>query len=90
METLPAMELLQRHIVQDHIRDLRREADARRTAGLADSQDERSDEDVGSALRPHAHRASPVRVRFGHWLIGLGTTVAGSDDRVDGAARRAA
>jgi hypothetical protein len=84
------MELLQRHIVQDHIHDLRREADARRTAQLADGHDERSDEDVGIALRPHAHRASPVRVRFGHWLIGLGAAVAGSDDRVDGAARRAA
>jgi hypothetical protein len=84
------MELLQRHIVEDHIYDLRREADARRTARLADGHDERSDEDVGTALRPHAHRPSPVRVRFGHWLIGLGAAVAGSDDRVDGAAGHAA
>jgi hypothetical protein len=85
------MDQLQRHIVQDHILDLRREADARRAARLAHDHDTRSDDDVGSLASTDSHRASPVRVRFGHWLMGVGAAVARSDsDPIDRTAGHAA
>ena len=87
------MEDLQRRIVHDHILDLRREADARRAARLAHPDPDPSDEAVGgvAAADAEAHRAAPVRVRFGHWLMGVGAAVAGPDsDTIDRTAGHAA
>jgi hypothetical protein len=88
------MEDFQRRIVRDHIADLHREADARRAAGRYNDPHPEydSDDDVGAARATHrSHAASPVRVRFGHWLIGLGAAVAGPErDHADSATRHAA
>lgn len=86
------MEELQRHLVRDHISDLRREADARRAAGMPARGDDAAEEAVGSTSHPQApHRSVPVRVRFGHWLIGVGFSVAGADrDNFDRVTRHAA
>lgn len=85
------MEELQRHLVRDHIRELHREADARRTA-TPRAADATSDEDLRPAVRgPAVHATAPVRVRLGHWLIGVGFAVAGADrDHIDRATRHAA
>ena len=88
------MEDFQRRIVRDHIADLHREADARRAAGRYNDRHpgDDSDDDVAVArgtLRNHA--ASPLRVRVGRWLIGLGAAVAGPErDHADAATGHAA
>ena len=88
------MEDFQRRIVRDHIADLHREADARRAAGRYSDRlpGDDSDDDVGAARATHRSQAtSPVRVRLGQWLIGLGAAVAGPErDHADGATRHAA
>jgi hypothetical protein len=76
------MEDLRRIIVNEHLADLRREADALRIARRVPYHTR--DGDPTCADSPDGR---PARVRLGHWLIGLGTAVAGSaGDRRSGTA----
>jgi hypothetical protein len=81
------MEDLRHIIVSDHIGDLRREGDrlrAERTTDRSTVHDH-----GGGSLHAHADRGA-ARVRLGHWLIGVGTAVAGpATDRHGGAAGHA-
>jgi hypothetical protein len=80
------MEDIRRIIVNEHIADLRREADALRATRRVPHHTRDGDPTCGEA--PDGR---PARVRFGHWLIGLGTAVAGSSvDPRGGTAGRAA
>ena len=83
------MEDPQRINVNDHISDLLREADGRRAERLAR---ESRQPDTGPAVAGgRAGDHPPARVRLGHWLIDLGTTVAGTThDHHGGATGRAA
>ena len=83
------MEDPQRINVNDHISDLLREADGRRAERLAR---ESRQPDTGPAVAGgRAGDHPPARVRLGHWLIHLGTSVAGtSPDHHGGATGRAA
>jgi len=76
------MEDLRRIIVNEHIADLRRDADAIRVTRRASHHSR--DGDPACAEAPDGR---PARVRLGHWLIGLGTAVAGpASDRRSGTA----
>jgi hypothetical protein len=68
-----SMEDLRRIIVNEHIADLRRDADALRVTRRASHHSR--DGDPACAEAPDGR---PARVRLGHWLIGLGTAVAGT------------
>lgn len=67
------MEDIRRIIVNEHIADLRRDAEALRVTRRAPHHSR--DGDPPCAEVPDGR---PARVRLGHWLIGLGTAVAGS------------
>jgi hypothetical protein len=67
------MEDLQRIIVNEHLADLRRDAEAFRVTRRAQHHIRDGDPPMGKA--PDGR---PARVRLGHWLIGVGTAVAGS------------
>jgi hypothetical protein len=76
------MQDLQRIIVNEHIDDLRRDAEALRVARRI--RDHTLDGDPASG---EATDGRPARVRLGQWLIGVGTAVAGSPrDRKGGTA----
>ena len=83
------MEELQRINVNDHIGDLLREGSSLRAERLAR---ENRLPDTGPAVAGgRAGDHPPARVRLGHWLIDLGTTVAGTNrDQQGGATGRAA
>ena len=70
------MQTLQEFIVNEHIDDLRREAEMLRTERR---MRHRTRDDHGSvtASSTHTGRGS-ARVRVGHWLIGIGLAVSGS------------
>ena len=79
------MEDIRRIIVNEHIADLRRDAEALRVTRRAPHHTR--DGDPACAEAPNGR---PARVRLGHWLIGLGTAVAGSaSDRESGTASSA-
>lgn len=63
------MEEIQQIIVNDHIDNLRHDAEVRRIRG--DTADVDS-----TGASPGGGQAA--RTRLGHWLIGVGTAVAGS------------
>ena len=89
-ETDLQMRDLQQLIVDDHIGDLRREGEALR-AERRRSGDHPAERDVGAVADTPRPAAIPVRVRFGHWLIGVGAAVAGpGGDHADGPAGHAA
>ena len=68
------MDQVQQLIVNEHIGDLHREADSLRTERRMRHHTRDGD---GTPVEAHAeHR--PAWVRLGHWLIGLGTAVAGT------------
>ena len=78
------MDTIQNAIVHDHISDLLREGAALRAERDRAATDRAPEDDVG---RRRAHEpARPARVRLGHWLIGVGTALAGTTDRSGGAA----
>ena len=84
------MEDVQQLIVNEHIRDLRREAERLRSersiADQARAEVCEATSAAGGGTDPHR-----ARVRIGHWLIDVGTAVAGSGgDRRGGAAEHAA
>lgn len=68
-----SMEDLRRIIVNEHVADLRREADALRATRRVPYHTRDGDPECGEA--PDGR---PARVRLGQWLIGVGTAVAGS------------
>jgi hypothetical protein len=77
-----SMEDIRRIIVNEHIADLRRDAEAFRVTRRAPhhSRD-------GNPACAEAPDGRPARVRLGHWLIAVGTAVAGSaSDRKGGTA----
>ena len=77
-----SMEDIRRIIVNEHMADLRRDADALRLTRRAPHHSR--DGDPTCAEAPDGR---PARVRLGHWLIGVGTAVAGSaSDRKGGTA----
>ena len=92
---------LQRLVVDDHIRRLTDEDSARRAErDLARRRTPSAvPDDLLSDVEGHGFQASPVplprptapapstRVRFGRWLMGLGTTIAGPDAAGAGAVR---
>lgn len=76
------MQDLQRIIVNEHIDDLRRDAEALRVARRM-----RYHTRDGDPARGESADGRPVRVRLGRWLISVGTAVAGSaGDRKGGTA----
>ena len=79
------MEDPQRISVNDHISDLMREADSRRAERLA--RESRQPHTGPAVAGGRAGDHPPARVRLGHWLIGLGTTVAGTNPDHNGGAR---
>ena len=80
---------IQQSIVEEHLNDLRRDAQALRAERILHGSDREPEDDVGHPTRMSAVQSRrPVRVRLGLWLIGIGNAVAGG--RVDGASRRAA
>ena len=80
-----SMEDIRRIIVNEHIADLRRDADALRLTRRVPYHTRDGD----PACR-EAPDGRPARVRLGHWLIGVGTAIAGSaSDRKGGTARSA-
>jgi hypothetical protein len=87
------MQTMQQIIVNDHIADLRHEADILRAErAVRAARTARP----GSADRRHHAGPDPARVRLGHWLIALGSNIAGhrhldhhADGRGDAAARAA-
>jgi hypothetical protein len=84
------MEDVQQLIVNEHIGDLRREAERLRSErSIADQ--ERAEECEATPAATGRTDPRGARVRVGHWLIGVGTAVAGSGgDRQGGAAGHAA
>ena len=77
-----SMEDLQRIVVNEHIDDLRRDADGFRVTRRA-----RRHIRDGDPATCEAPDGQPARVRLGRWLIGVGTAVAGSaGDRKGGRA----
>lgn len=81
------MEDLQKIIVDDHIGRLLREGDALRTERQVRAAIHARDGD-GQGVEPRRYPHA-VRVRLGHWLIGVGAAVAGtsSDHHVGRASR---
>jgi hypothetical protein len=76
-------------VVNHHIDELMREADGRRAERLA--RDSRQPDTGPAVAGGRAGDHPPARVRLGHWLISLGSAVAGtSHDSNGGAAGRAA
>ena len=76
------MEDLQRIIVNEYMDSLRRDADALRLTRRVPYHTR--DGDPACSEAPDGR---PARVRLGHWLIGVGTAVAGSaGDRRGGTA----
>jgi hypothetical protein len=72
------MEDLQRIIVNEHIDELRHDAEAHRLRGDTGDGDPADAPPGGGQV---------ARVRLGHWLIGVGTAVAGTaGDRRGGTA----
>ena len=82
---------MQQALVTEHINDLYRDGAVLRAARRAQSADRLSDDDVGrtDGARRTAERRG-VRVRLGHWLIGVGTAVAGPNGHSNGATGHAA
>jgi hypothetical protein len=77
-----SMEDIRRIIVNEHVADLRRDADALRVTRRVPNHTRDGDPACGEA--PDGR---PARVRLGRWLIGVGTAVAGSaGDRRGGTA----
>jgi hypothetical protein len=70
------MEDLQQMIVNEHIGDLRREAESIRTERRVNHRTRDGDGGKGSETVPEGDREG-ARVRLGHWLIGVGIAVAG-------------
>jgi hypothetical protein len=83
------MEQIQQALVQDHINDLLRDGEAFRAERLTRGLSHSPDEDVG-ACDPEPITRRPVRVRLGHWLIGVGHALAGADGQPGRAERHAA
>ena len=84
------MEDVQQIIVNEHIGDLLREAERLRSERSVTDQENVGDCDDAQVLAVPADQRG-ARVRLGHWLIGVGTAVAGSGgDRQSGAAGHAA
>ena len=80
---------IQQSIVEEHINDLRRDAEALRAERVLHRADPEDDVGHGGPTsRSAVARRRRVRVRLGLWLIGVGNAVAGT--RVDGASGRAA
>jgi hypothetical protein len=71
-----AMRTLQEVIVNEHINDLRREAEILRMEQRMRHRTRDSDGDAAAA-RPGAG-GRRARVRLGHWLFGVGTVLSGS------------
>ena len=82
------MEELQRISVNDHIGDLLREGSSLRAERLA--RENRLPHTGPAVAGGRAGDHPPARVRLGHWLIGVGTAVAGTRDPHGGATGRAA
>lgn len=73
-----AMDEIQQILVNEHMHDLRRDADEGRLRDHAR---------YGDPEDPGRSSGRAARVRLGQWLIGVGTTVAGSaGDRRGGTA----
>ena len=70
------MEELQRITVNDHIGDLVREGASLRAERLA--RESRPPHTGPAVAGGRAGDHPPARVRLGHWLIGVGTAVAGT------------
>lgn len=70
------MEDLQQIIVNEHIGDLRREAESLRLERDVANRTRDGDGREGSAAGPEPDRQG-ARVRLGHWLIDVGSAVAG-------------
>ena len=79
------MEDLRRIVVNEHLADLRREADALRATRRVPYHTRDGDPECIEGPDDQ-----PARVRLGHWLIGVGIAVAGSaSERKSGTARSA-
>jgi hypothetical protein len=77
-----SMEDLRRIVINEHLADLRREADALRATRRVPYHTRDGDPECAEAPDNQ-----PARVRLGHWLIGVGTAVAGhASDRRGGTA----
>lgn len=72
------MDNIQQVIVNEHIEDLRREAESLRAERRMRHPTGDGDRAGGAANAPDR----PARVRLGHWLIGVGMAVAGPRQRV--------
>jgi hypothetical protein len=70
------MQTLQEVIVNEHINDLRRDAESLRMEQRIRHRTRDGDGDGVATSPPASGRR--VRVRFGHWLIGVGTALSGS------------
>lgn len=70
------MRTLQEFIVNEHIEDLRREAEMLRTERRMRHRSRDGDGPPDPIGDPSRRR--PVRVRLGQWLIGIGMAVSGS------------
>jgi hypothetical protein len=70
------MDELQRNNVNDHIGELLREGDSLRAERLA--RESRLPDTGPAVAGGRAGDHPPARVRLGHWLIGVGTAVAGT------------
>lgn len=75
------MQTVQEFIVNEHINDLRREAESLRTERTM--RHRTRDGDAGGQLMEG--RRPPARVRLGHLLIGIGMAVSGSTGDPHGA-----
>ncbi len=82
------MQTIQQIIVNDHIDDLRREAESLRTERRMRHRT-RDGDGSGTSNQAQAGRR-PARVRLGHWLIGVGLAVSGSTGDAHGKAEHAA
>lgn len=60
---------LRQIVVNEHLNDLRREAEERRMERTMRHRPRDGESEIARA---------PARVRLGHWLIGVGKSVAGS------------
>jgi hypothetical protein len=94
---------LQRLVVDDHIRRLSDEGAARRSQRELARRRHPSAETISPAfdldVEGHSFAAPPAaaprpatdsaRIRVGRWLMGIGTAIAGSDQAVGDAVRRA-
>jgi hypothetical protein len=87
-ETMDTMNDLQHVLVDERIAALRRDAAGLRADRQVHAPADATDSDVGP--RDCDIERSPARVRVGHWLIGLGNSIAGSPEGRGGAAGRPA